>query len=159
TSLNIELRIFLLNGLQLTSCVDCDIPRARLLTDLLMLRFWSIDSQGNCNVEIRTLLKNVGYIRKDSLLNLSVRHDVDRFEFVVLIKRSSDARQVLPGEGFTSGQNQHSEISTQGLRNTLDLMCLHLQLFTRAIVQLVREEAMRAAHVANGRHQYIQQYG
>src|SRR4030095_12529777 len=115
TSLNIELRIFLLNGLQLTSCVDCDIPRARLLTDLFMLRFWSIDSQGNCNVEIRTLLKNLGYIRKDSLLNLSVRHDVDRFELVVCVESPSYIRQILARKRLAAGKNQNAQVAAKRL--------------------------------------------
>src|SRR5436305_14535070 len=40
----------------------------------------------------------------------------------------------------------------------LDLLSLHLQLLAWAVVQLFREEAVRAAHVANRSHQDIQQH-
>jgi hypothetical protein len=49
------------------------------------------------------------------------------------------------------------KIAAERLRNLLDLVSLHLQLFARTIVELIRKEAMSAAHVTNRRHQNVKQ--
>ena len=72
--LQIEPRIPLLHCLQLARGIDRDRPRARLLSDLVMLLRQSIYTHRHGDVQIRTLFQNARHIGKDSFLNLTVRH-------------------------------------------------------------------------------------
>src|ERR1044071_2970012 len=47
--------------------------------NLLVFGLWPVDTESHRHVQIRTLLQNSGHVRKDSFLNLPVRHDGDRF--------------------------------------------------------------------------------
>src|SRR5262245_17438379 len=109
-SLDIESGIFLLDRLKLSRGVDGDIPASRLLTDLFLIFFQAVDAEGNRHVEFRALLKNARDVRNNPLLNLAVRHQVDRFELVVLVKRSGDLGKILSREGFAAGDDQNAEI-------------------------------------------------
>ena len=60
-----------------------------------------------------------------------------------------DFRQVFARERLAPGKNQNTQIAAERLRDFFDLVRLHLQLLARTIVELVREEAVRAAHVAD----------
>src|SRR6185436_6070597 len=118
---------------------------------------WTVDAERNGDVQIRTLLKHTGHVRKDSFLNLPVRHDVNRFELVVGVESARYFRKVLARKRFSAGENQDAQVATQRLRNTFDLVRLHLEFLARTIVELVCKETVRAAHVANGSHQNVQQ--
>src|SRR6185436_7307640 len=55
-------------------------------------------------------------------------------------------------------ENQHTEIATQCLRYTFDLMGLHLKFLSRTIIQLVRKETVGAPHVTNRGNEYVEQH-
>src|SRR5205814_2369340 len=77
---------------------------------------------------------------------------------VVLVECADYLRKVFARERLAPGEDEHAEVSAQSLRDATNLVGLHLQLLARAVVQLVREEAVRAAHVAHARHQYVQKH-
>src|SRR5207245_6832609 len=93
---------------------------------------------------------------KDSFLNLTIRHQINRFEIVVPIERADDFRQVFARKWLAARQNQNSEIAAERLRDAINLVRLHLELLAGPIVQFVSEETVRAAHVAHGSHQNVQ---
>ena len=78
-------------------------------------------------------------------------------KFVIRIKSSRDLRQVLTRKRLASSKNQNTEVATQRLRDSFDFMGLHLELLARAVVKLVGEKAMCAAHVTHRSHQNVQQ--
>jgi len=47
----------------------------------------------------------------------------------------------------------------RGETDASDLIGLHLQLLTRTVVELVREETMRAPHVAHAGHENVEEHG
>ncbi len=147
--MHIKLGILLLDRLELPRRLDRDIPRTRLLPDLLVLAFQTINSQGNSNVQIRTFLEDPCDVGKYSLLNLPVRHNVNRLELIVGIKGTGDFRQVFSCKRLAAGKYQHTQVATQSLSNTVDFLCLHLEFLARTVVQLVGEKAVGAAHIAD----------
>src|SRR5258706_247092 len=110
-SLHVELRIRFLDRLQLACGIDCDVPGTWLLTNLFMRRLNTVDPERNSHVQFGTLFEDASDVRKDSLLNLSVRHDVDRLELVVLVKSLRDFRKVFARERFTAGENQDAQVA------------------------------------------------
>ena len=73
------------------------------------------------------------------------------------IKRVDDFRQVFARERLAASENQDTEIAAQRLRYTIDLMRFHLEFLAWSIIEFIREETMRAAHVAHRSYQDIQQ--
>ena len=124
-----------------------------------MLVLQAIDAERNRHVQTRTLFEDTRDVGKDSFLNLTVRHDVDRFQLIVLVKSAGDFGKIFPRERFAPSENQHPEVAAERLRDALDLMRLHLQFLARTIVEFIREKAMRAPHVADRRNQNIQEHG
>jgi hypothetical protein len=118
----------------------------------------SIDAHRYGDVEVRAFFEDTGDVGKNSLLNLTVRHQVNRFQIVVAIKRVDNLGQVFAGKWLAAGQNQHAQVAAEGLSNAVNLMRLHLEFFAWPIVELVRKETVRAAHVAHAGHQDIQQH-
>ena len=114
-----------------------------------MLTLQTIDAQGHRNVQVGTLFQDPRNVRENAFLNLAIRHHIDRLQLVVPVERANDFRQILARKRLATGQNQNAEIAAQSLGDTLDLLRFHLQLLTRPVVQLVSEEAMRTAHVAD----------
>ena len=92
-------------------------------------------------------------------MDLAVRHQIHRIEFIVFVKCPDDLRQILSGERFTAGKHKHTEIAAEGFGDPLDLVRFHLQLFTRAVVEFVRKKAMGTSHIADARHQNIEKHG
>src|SRR5258708_40151032 len=109
--LHIKTVIFFFDRLKLSRSVDRDVPRSWFLSNFLVLVLQSVNSKSNSHVEIRTFLQDSCDIRKDSLLNLSVGHNVDRFELIVLIERFGNLRQILAGKRFTASKNQHTKVT------------------------------------------------
>ncbi len=62
-------------------------------------------------------------------MDLAVRHQVNRIELVVLVKRPDDLRQVLSRERLAAREDQHAEIAAESFRDLGDLVGLHLQFF------------------------------
>ena len=149
--------MLLLNRLQLAGGINCNVPRAWLLPYLLVLIFEPINTKSHCDIEIGAFFQDSSYVRKDSLMNLSVGHDVDRLELIVVIESARDLRQVFARKRLATGENQNPKIPAQRLRDSFDFVGLHLELLARAVVKLVGEKAMCAAHVTHRSHQNIQQ--
>ena len=154
--LDVELRVFLLDLLQLSRGIDSDVPASGLLADRFMIFLHAVDAQGHRDVETGTLVQNSRDIRDDALLNLSIRHQIDRFQLVVPAEGPRDFRQVLAGKGFAARDDQYAEIGAQGFADALQIPGGHLEFLALFVVQLVREEAVDAAHVAHGRDQDIE---
>jgi hypothetical protein len=124
-----------------------------------MLVLQAIDAERNGNVQTRALFEDTRDVGKDSFLNLTVRHDVNRFQLIVLVKGAGDFGKIFPRERFASSENQHTEVSAERLRDALDLMRLHLQFLSRTIVEFIRKKTVCAPHVADRRNQNIQEHG
>ena len=92
-----------------------------LLTDLFVIFLQSVDAQRDRDVQIRALVQDARNVRKDPLLDLTVRHQVDRLEFVVLVKRPRDFRQVLTGERLAAGDDQDAEIGAERFADADDI--------------------------------------
>src|SRR5687767_4100390 len=122
-----------------------------------MFRFRSIDTQRDGDVQVRTLLQDPGDVGKDPLLDLTVRHDVNRFKIVVLVESARDLRKILTSERLATGQDQDAKIAPERFGDAFNLVRLHLKLLAWSIVQFIRKEAMSAAHIANGSNKNIQQ--
>ena len=129
--------------------VDRDLPGTGLLTNLVVLFLQAVDTHRDRDVQVGTLFQNARDVGEDSFLNLSVRHQVNRFEIIMTIKRADDFRQVFPSKWLAAGEDQHAEIPAESLRDAINLVRLHLEFLARSIVELIREEAMRATHVAH----------
>ena len=155
--MHVEFRIFLLDRLKLAGGVDGDIPGAGFLANLLVRHFETVNSESDGDVQIRTLFQDASDVGKDSFLNLSVRHDVNRLELVVLVKALRYFRQILARERLAAGKNQDAQIAAQRLRDLFNLVSLHLQLLARTVVQFFCEEAVGTPHVADRCHQNVQQ--
>ena len=147
--LDVEARVLALDRLQLARGVDGDVPRAGLLADLLVLVFEAVDAEGDRHVQVRALFQNSRHVRDDALLDLPVRHEINRFELVVLVEGADDFRQVLARERFAPGEDEDAEVAAERLGDALNFVRLHLKFLARAVVELVSKEAMRAAHIAN----------
>src|SRR5438132_5444593 len=93
-SLDIQLLILLLHSLQLTSSIDGDLPRTGLLANLVVLIFQPVDAQRNRHIQVRTLIKKARDVGNNSLLNLSVRHQINRFEVVMSIETADELRKI-----------------------------------------------------------------
>src|SRR5688500_4116758 len=91
-------------------------------------------------------------------MDLAVRHQINRVKLVVLVERTDDLGQVLSCERLAAGEHEHAEVSAKGLRNTGDLVRLHLQFLTRPVVQLLCKKAVGTSHVADACHQYVKEY-
>src|SRR2546421_9740507 len=102
--LQVETRVLLLHRLQLAGRFDRDRPRTGLLPNLVVLLLQSVDTHCDRHVQVRAFFENARDVRKDSLLNLSVRHQVNRLKIVVSIERTDDLRQVLAREWLAAGQ-------------------------------------------------------
>ena len=89
-------------------------------------------------------------------MDLAVRHQIDRIELVVLVERANDLGQVFSRERLAAREHQNAEIAAERFGDLGDLVSLHLQLFTRPVVQLLGKKAVRAPHIANARNQNIQ---
>jgi hypothetical protein len=125
------------------------VPTSLFAPNLFVRFLHSINSESNCYIQIWIFLQNARYIREDSGMNLSVRHYINRIEFVVSIKRVANFRQILARERFAARENQNTEIAAERFRYFFDFFGFHLQLFTRTVIEFVREETVRAAHIAN----------
>src|SRR5262249_16215829 len=104
-------------------------------------------------------LKDALNVRQNPLLNLAVRHQINRFEPVVFVKGARDLRQVLASKRFTAGNDQDAKVCSQCLADTLNFPCVPLKFLARLIVEFVREKTMDASHIANRGHQDVQQNG
>src|SRR5262249_31645825 len=88
--LNVEPGNFALDRLKLTRGVNGLVPASGLAANLLVLLFQAVDAERDGDVEFGALFEDAGDIGNDPLLDAAVRHQVDRFEFVVFIKRADD---------------------------------------------------------------------
>src|SRR4029079_10447494 len=59
---------------------------------------------------------------------------------------------------FSTGQHKNTQIAAECLRDFPDLFGLHLELLSRAIVELLREKAVRASHIADARNANVEKH-
>src|SRR4030095_15258144 len=109
----------------------------------------AIDTQGHSYVQLRALLENPGHIRKNSFLNLTIGHDVNRFELIVLVKGVRNFRKIFPRKRLATCKDQNAQVTAKGLGDSFNLVRLHLELLTRTVVKFVGKEAVRTTHVTN----------
>src|SRR6185436_18000940 len=100
----------MLHLLERTRRVDRFVPASLFTSDLFVGFLNTIDAERDGDVQIRAFVEDPGHIRKYALMDLSVRHQVNRVKLVVLVKRTNDLRQVLSCERLAAGKNQHAEI-------------------------------------------------
>ena len=111
--LDVQMRDIPFHGLQLARCVDDDFPRAGLLANFIVLLLSPSMPRATVTFSCGHSCEDSSDVRKDSLLNLAVRGDVDRFEFIVFVKGAGDFRQIFSREGLAAGENQDAQISTK----------------------------------------------
>ena len=124
--LQVETRVLLLHCLQFARRLDSYRPRPCLLSNFVVLLLQTVDAHSDRDVKVRALFENSCHVRKDALLNLSIRHQVNRFEFVVTIERTYDFRQIFAREGIAPGKDEHAEVPAESFGDTVDLVRLHL---------------------------------
>ena len=123
--------------MKLSRRADRDIPTSGLLTNRFVFFFQT------------AFLKNARDIRNDSLLDLSVGHQVNRFQFVVLVERLCDFRKILTRERLAAGDDQNTQVGAECLADPLDVTRGHLELLPRLVVQFVCKEAVYTSHVTD----------
>ena len=154
--LNIELRKLLaLHLLQRARGMDRLVPASLFAADLFVRILHPVDPERDRNVQLRTFFHDARDIREDTLVDLAVRHQVNRIELVVLVKRANDLRQVFSRKRLAAGKHKHAEIAAERFRDLGDLIRLHLQLFTRPVVELLGKKAVRAAHIADAGYKNV----
>src|SRR5262249_53759315 len=79
------------------------------------------------------------------------------FELIIFVEPACDFRKILAREWLSTGDDQHSEVRTQCFADSHDVVRRHLQLLSRLVIEFIGEEAMDAAHVADGSDQNIEQ--
>src|SRR5216117_1841827 len=156
--LYIEPRVLFLDGLKLACGVDDDVPASRLLTDRVEVFLQAVDAKGDRHVQVRTFVQDACDVGNDPLLDLAVRHQVDRFQLVVLVESSRDFGKVLSCKRFAARNDQNAEIGSKRFADARHLRRGHLEFFARFVVQFIREETMNAAHIADGRPVAIRAY-
>ena len=120
-----------------------------------MVFLQAVDAERDRNVQVRTFVKDARDIGNDPLLNLAVRHQVNRFEPVVLVKSVSDFGKVLSRERFPACNDQDSKVCAKRFADAGYLRCGHLEFLAWLVVQFVRKEAMDATHVADGSNEDV----
>src|SRR5206468_7220519 len=112
--LNVELRkLFPLHLLQRSCSMDRLVPASLFAADLFVSVLYAVDAESNRDVKLWTFLENACHIREYPLMDLAVRHQINRIELVVLIERTHDLGQVLSRKRFTAGENENSEIAAE----------------------------------------------
>src|SRR5205809_1069630 len=154
--LYIEPRVLFLDGLKLACGVDDDVPASRLLTNRVVVFLQAVDAKGDRHVQSRTFVQDACDVGNDPLPDLAVRQQVDRFQLVVLVESSRDFGKVLSRNRFAARNDQHAEIGAERFADARHLRRGHLEFLARFVVQFVREEAMNAAHIADGSNEDIQ---
>jgi len=117
-----------------------------------------VDAECDGHVELWTLFKNASHVGHDPLLDTTVRHQIDRFEFVVLIEGTDNFRQILACKRLSTCDDQDWQPATQCLADTRQLGSRHLLLLACRIVQLLGEEAVAAPHVADRSDQDVENH-
>src|SRR5262249_9008187 len=154
--LYIQPRVLFLDGLELAGGVDDDVPASRLLTDRVVVFLQAVDAEGDRHVQSRTFVQDACDVGNDPLLDLAVRHQVDRFQLVVLMESSRNFGKVLSRKRFTARNDQNAEIGSKRFADTLHLRRGHLEFLARFVVQFISEETMNASHIADGSNEDIQ---
>ena len=89
-------------------------------------------------------------------MNLSVRHQINRIEFVVFVETANDFGQIFARERFAACENQNSQITAQSFGNFRNFVGFHLQFLARTVIKFFGKKTMRAAHIADTRYQNVQ---
>src|SRR5215510_5872197 len=154
--LNVEPGDFALDRLKLAGGVNGLVPTPDLAANLLVLFFQAVHAESDGDVEIGAFFEDAGDVGHDPLLDAAVRHQVDRFELVVFIKRADDFGQVFARERLASRDDQDGQLAAERLADARQLTSGHLQFLARLVVKLFGEEAVYAAHVADRRDQNVE---
>src|SRR4029453_4967978 len=107
--------------------MDRLVPASLFSANLFVRFFNPVDAEGYGHVKVRTFVKDPCHVGKYSLMDLPVRHQINRVEFFFFVKRTDDLWQVLSREWLATGKDQHAEISAESFRDLCDLVGLHLQ--------------------------------
>ena len=121
-----------------------------------MLFLEAVDAQSHGDVQSGALVEHANHIGDNAPLNLAIGSDVHRFEAIVRVEGARDFRQILAGEWLAAGQNQDAKIAAKRFGDRFNFARFHLKFFARAIIQLLGEKAVSAAHVAYRSHQNVQ---
>src|SRR5215510_6329499 len=154
--LDVEPGYFALDRLKLAGGVNGFIPTPDFTANFLVLFFQAVDAERDCDVEFRAFFKDSGDVGHDALLDAAVRHQIDRFEVVVFVKRADHFGQVLARERLAARDDQYRELAAESLADARQLTGGHLQFLARLVVKLFGEETVYAAHVADRRDQNVE---
>src|SRR5262245_16717766 len=154
--LNVEPGGFALDRLELARRVNGLVPTPGLAANLLVLFLQTVDAERDGDVEPGAFFEDARDVGHDPLLDAAVRHQVDRFEFVVLIKRADDFGQILARKRLAARDDQDGQFASERLADARQLLSGYLQFLARLVVKLFGEEAVYAAHVTDRRDQYVE---
>ncbi len=85
------------------------------MSNLLVLFFQAVNAERDRDVQRWALLKNARDVRQNALLNLAVRHQINRFQTIVRVKGANDFRQVFARERLAARYDEHAKIAAQSL--------------------------------------------
>src|SRR5262249_26777671 len=154
--LNVEPGDFALDRLKSARRINGLIPASDLAANLLVLFFQAVNAERDGDVEPGAFIEDAGDVGDDPLLDAPIRHQVDRFEFVIFIKRADDFGQVFAGERLAARDDQDGQFAAERLADARQLRGGHLQFLARLVVELFGEKAVYAAHVADRRDQNVE---
>ena len=117
-----------------------------------MVFFQAVDAERDRDIEIRAFSSRIrvtsGMMR---LLDLPVRHEVNRFELVVFVEGPAISGRSLRVKGSPPAMIRTGELTAKRLADSRELVGGHLQLLARLVVEFFGEETMHATHVADRR--------